>query len=98
MKIKLIHSSSSENKLYLTFAVDSMTSNITLISHRHNRARQFALTVMSMHATCTQGFSRTKLHACKSIKTLLSNTRMLFIKEASFFLYLKANNIQHNKI
>ena len=35
MKIKVMDSSNSENKLYSTFAVNNMTSELTLISDRH---------------------------------------------------------------
>ena len=35
MKIKIMDSSNSENKLYSTFAVNDMTSELTLISDRH---------------------------------------------------------------
>ena len=35
IKIKVIDSSGSETKLYSTFVVDSMASNIALISDRH---------------------------------------------------------------
>ena len=36
LKIKLIDSSSSKNKIYLTSVVDSMVSNLALLSDRHN--------------------------------------------------------------
>ena len=50
-----------------------------------------------MQHACKEVFMCTKLRACKSRKTTLSSTLMLF-KILSSFLCLEASNIQHNKI